>query len=86
MKILIDVDYVVGRLCSGHYEFNIPDNEIEKWKEYIYLLKKENISEEDDLKLEQLEDDFYLYRQFFIDDYDIDDIGPLLLDSYFEET
>lgn len=86
MKILIGVDYVVGRLCSGHYEFNIPDNEIEKWKEYIYLLKKENISEEEDLKLEQLEDDFYSYRKFILDDYDIDDIGPLLLDSYFEET
>lgn len=86
MKILIDVDYVIGRLCEGHYEFNIPDNEIEKWKEYIYLLKKENISEEENLKLEQLEEDFYSYRKFILDDYDIDDIGPLLLDSYFEET
>ena len=48
MKALIDVEYVVGHLRYGYYEFNIPDNKIEEWYEYINLLKSDVLSEEAD--------------------------------------
>ena len=62
MKIIADVDYVIGHLRYGHYELKLND---EDYKEY------KNLSEED--KISWIED-----GDFIIDDYRIDDIGTIL--------
>lgn len=61
MKIIADVDYVIGHLRRGHYELYLND---EDYKEY------KNLSEED--KISWIED-----GNFIIDDYRIDDIGTI---------
>lgn len=61
MKIIADVDYVIGHLRYGHYELKLND---EDYKEY------KNLSEED--KISWIED-----GNFIIDDYRIDDIGTI---------
>ena len=62
MKIIADVDYVIGHLRYGHYELKLND---EDYKEY------KNLSEED--KISWIED-----GDFIIDDYRIDDIGTIM--------
>lgn len=61
MKIIADVDYVIGHLRHGHYELYLND---EDYKEY------KNLSEED--KISWIED-----GNFIIDDYRINDIGTI---------
>lgn len=59
MKIIADVDYVIGHLRYGHYELKLSD---EDYKEYKSLSEKDKIS--------WIED-----GEFIVDDYRIDDIG-----------
>ena len=61
MKIIADVDYVIGHLRDGHYELNLNDEEYNEYK---------NLSEED--KISWIED-----GNFIVDDYRIYDIGPI---------
>jgi ribosome biogenesis protein Tsr3 len=61
MKIIANVDYVVGHLRYGHYELELND---EEYKEY------KSLSEED--KISWIED-----GKFIIDDYEVDDIGTI---------
>ena len=82
MKAQIDVEYVIGHLRYGYYEFNIPDNKIEEWYEYINLLKSDVLSEEADLRLDELSDEFSEYRKLIVTDYSIEDIGPMIINSY----
>lgn len=62
MKIIADVDYVMGHLIYGHYELKLND---EDYKEY------KNLSEED--KISWIEDE----SEFIVDNYRIDDIGSI---------
>ena len=61
MKIIADIDYVVGHLRYGHYELKLNDEEYNEYK---------NLSEED--KISWIKD-----GDLIIDDYRIYDIGPI---------
>ena len=81
MKVLIGLEYIIGRTKYGCYEFNIPDNKITEWNEYIKLLKLDVLSEEEDLRLDELSQEFSQYKKLIVTEYDIDDIGPMIIDS-----
>ena len=61
MKIIADVDYVVGHLRYGHWELELNDKEYNEYK---------NLSKED--KISWIKD-----GNFIIDSYRIDDIGTI---------
>ena len=82
MEALIDVEYIVGHTRYGYYKFNIPDNKIPEWNEYINLLKSDILSKEADLRLDELSDEFSQYRELIVTDYCIDDVGPMIINSY----
>ena len=82
MKAQIDVEYVIGHLRYGYYEFNIPDNKIEEWNEYINLLKSNVLSKEANLRLDELSDEFSKYRELIVTHCSVEDVGPMIIDSY----
>ena len=84
MKFLIDTEYVAGHLRYGYYEYDIPDNMLKEWEEYINLEKLSQefvLSETEDNRLDELNDLFSDYRKLIVSDYEIDDIGPLVINS-----
>lgn len=62
MKIIADVDYLMGYLRRGHWELELNEEEYNDYK---------NLSEED--KIECIEND----GEFILDDYEIDDFGTI---------
>lgn len=62
MKIIADVDYVIGHLRYGHWELELNDEDYRGYK---------NLSEED--RMDWIEGD----GNFIIDDCRIDDIGAI---------
>lgn len=79
----IDVEYIAGYTRYGHYQFDIPEQKIPKWNRYISLLQRKNcLTEEEDNEFDILQDEFDDYKEIIIDDFRIEDVGPMIPASY----
>ena len=68
MIITANIDYIIGYIRYGHYEVEIPDEEVEDFKKLSQEEKNEYIKNNGDL---------------LIDDYCINDCGDIT-DIYYE--
>jgi hypothetical protein len=79
----IDVEYIMGHIRYGHYQFDIPEQKISKWNKYISLLqRKDYLTKEEDNEFDLLQDEFDEYKKIIVEDFRVEDVGPMIPASY----
>ena len=79
----IDVEYIMGHTRYGYYQFDIPEQKISKWNRYIFLLqRKDYLTKEEGNEFDLLQDEFDEYKKIIVEDFRVEEIGPMIPASY----